>query len=572
MVAKSQVILLVLVLLGPSSFGIPPAKQLLSYDYQSETFILSEDALLEIEALPGPVKIISAIGDSRVGKSTILNFIRYFLDVNAEQRVQKVFKTSNGMAPCTRGVWMSVLRDSNGAGSTILIDTEGTNQEDNAVTDLLSIFTVLMSSGLALFARDGLRNHNIEFLYRVSRLSEQIWKTDAQRPISYPKLMVILRGALSPSPGKTLQAEIQDIILDEKGRYGQIIGRYFPRNRIMVRDIPFVQDSRRLHNLEPIMINGDEYANVASSLAAELERFPWKKSAFGGTVDGKMLAELARKLQFAMNHNSWSGFSNTYIALETSLCDRSYREIIEPLLRTNVEEIKFSVDQVMNQFAEKCAVKEEINFARERISNVMALRDKIKATRRRLEEQRRRQEEEVKEEREREAERRRIALEREQKLQEEQKTRQKAEEKLKMLSQNLQRAEEERRRLLTREVEIRRQRKDMIGSAVGGAMLFGVLSDSRLKENITVVLFSEFQEIGLQGYSWVWSKKATEELGMSGIEHGVIAQEVEKLYPWAVMTSDDGYKRVKYEALRRLVLLVKKEREFYMRKHSHCLR
>jgi len=59
---------------------------------------------------------------------------------------------------------------------------------------------------------------------------------------------------------------------------------------------------------------------------------------------------------------------------------------------------------------------------------------------------------------------------------------------------------------------------------------------------------------------------------MSGIEHGVIAQEVEKLYPWAVMMSDNGYKRVKYEALRRLVLLVKKEREFCMRKHSHCLR
>ena len=570
MVHKSQVILLVLVLLGHSSFGSPPAKQLLSYDYQSESFILSDDALREIEALPGPVKIISAVGDSRVGKSTILNFIRYFLAVNAEQRVQKVFKTSNGMDPCTRGVWMSVLRNSNGAGSTILIDTEGSNQEDNVVTDLLSIFTVLMSSGLALFARDGLRNHNIEFLYRVSRLSEQIWKTDAQRPISYPKLMVILRGALSPSPGNTLQAEIQDIILDQKSRYGQIIGRYFPRNRITVRDIPFVKDSRRLNNLETI--TSDEYANVASSLAADFERFPWKKSAFGGTVDGKMLAELARKLQLAMNHNSWSGFSNTYIALETSLCDRSYREIIEPLLRKNVEEIKFSVDQVMNQFAEKCAVKEEINFARERVSSVMALRDEIKETRRRLEEQRRRREEEVNEEREREGERRRIVLEQEQKLQEERRARQKAEEQVKMLSQNLQRAEEERRRLLSEEAKTRRKRKDMIGSVVGGAVLVGFLSDSRLKENITVIPYSEFQEIGLQGYSWVWSKKATEELGMSGIEHGVIAQEVEKLYPWAVMMSDDGYKRVEYEALRRLVLLVKKEREFCMRKHSHCLR
>ena len=65
---------------------------------------------------------------------------------------------------------------------------------------------------------------------------------------------------------------------------------------------------------------------------------------------------------------------------------------------------------------------------------------------------------------------------------------------------------------------------------------------------------SKFEEIGLQGYSWVWSRKATEELGMRGKSNGVIAQEVEKLYPWIVVTGDDGYKRVYYEVLEELII------------------
>lgn len=77
---------------------------------------------------------------------------------------------------------------------------------------------------------------------------------------------------------------------------------------------------------------------------------------------------------------------------------------------------------------------------------------------------------------------------------------------------------------------------------------------------------SEFEEIGLQSYSWVWSKKAVAELGIRGIEHGVIAQEVEKLYPWAVVMGDEGYKKVNYAALKQLV--VEKRAEFRNKRHK----
>lgn len=530
-----------------------PAKPLLKYDNETQKFILSDDALSDIEALTGPVMIVGAIGDARVGKSTNLNFIRYFLDGNRNQGVQKVFNTSDSIEPCTTGVWISVVRDANGAGSTILIDTEGTNLGNNENTDLLSIFTVLLSSGLALFAREAVQNHNVQFLYRVSRLSEQIWTQDAAHTRSFPELMVILRDALSPSPGKTLESEMQDFILD--GTYGQTIARHFSRDRIKVRDIPYVGDSKRLNDLQHFP--RDDYANIASSLADNFKRFPAKRTVGGAYMDGKMIADLARKLQAAINKNSWSGFSDVYAALETNLCDRSFREIAEPLLEEDLEKIKFAKSGIMDRFAEKCALESERANTRNKISQAIVKKEEIIKKQRRLDEERKRKADEERRERVREEQRLQEARAREKRLEEERRKKEEAEEQRKIQEEKVRKAQDEARRLEDKAAARRsreRERRDVVKTILGGAALFAIFSDSRLKENITAMPHSEFQEIGLQSYSWVWSKKAITQLGIRGTEHGVIAQDVEKLYPWAVATSDEGYKKVNYAALKQLVV------------------
>ena len=554
------VLLLFCDILRVACLDSPSAKPLLSYHYQSEKFVLDETTLREIQALQGPLRIISAIGDARIGKSTNLNLIRHFLDGSKTRNVQNVFKTCENIRLCTSGVWMSILRDKNNGGSIILIDTEGTNVGDNEITDLLNIFTVLISSGLALFTRERISNHNIKFLYRVSRLSEQFWDDDVHSVNSYPKLMVIVRDALSPSPGNTLQSEIQDMILNDKSKYGKTIGRLFPRDRITVRNVPFVEDSKGLSDLQKF--TKDNYANIASSLAADFKRFPCKKTVRGGVIDGKTMANLARNLQVAINRNSWSGLSNTYVALETHLCDRRFREIVEPLLAKDVEEIEHSKDHVMEQFVQRCTLAEEIDYTRDQIAKVIALKDEIREKQRRLEEEKWRRQVEEERERQREEQRRQEVREREKRLEEARREREKAEEERRILEEQLKRAEGKRMRLMAEATARRareREKRDIIRTVLGGTVLFAALSDLRLKENITVLSQSEFEQIGLHGYSWVWSRKATEELGKSGTDHGVIAQEVEKLYPWAVVTGQDGYKRVNYIALKQLVSLKKQQ-------------
>lgn len=274
-------------------------------------------------------------------------------------------------------------------------------------------------------------------------------------------------------------------------------------------------------------------------------------------MDGKMIADLARKLEAAINQNSWSGFSDVYTALEINLCDRSFREIVEPFLEKNLAEIKNSKNGIMERFKEKCALELEITKTRNKISEAIARKEEIIEKRRRLDEERKRKADEERREMEREEQRQREAREREQKLEEERRERERAEEKKRIQEENLRKAQEQARRLEAEAAARKsreRERRDVVKTVLGGAVLFGLFSDSCLKENITVVPHSEFEEIGLQGYRWIWSKEAVAELGMiRGTEHGVIAQDVEKLYPWAVTTSDEGYKKVNYAALKQLV-------------------
>ncbi|XP_022786045.1 uncharacterized protein LOC111326340 [Stylophora pistillata] len=543
-------VLLILVSLLSKTCRSSPAKPLLRFDEENGKFTLSEDALPEIQSLKGPVRIVGAIGDARVGKSTNLNFIRYFLEGERNQRVEKVFNTSDGMKPCTTGVWMSVSRDSNGDGSTILLDTEGTNLGDNENTDLLSIFTMMMSSGLALFAREAVQNHKVQFLYRVSRLSEQIWKDDAESRRAFPQLLVIIRNALAPSPGKTLQSQTQDSILD--GNYGETIAKHFPRINIKVRDIPFV-DSKRLRDLE--QFTRDDYANVATSLASDLRSFPLKKTVHGANIDGTTIASLAKRLEIALNQNSRSGFSNTYTALETELCDRFYQNIIEPFLRNNLNHMRNGRQQIIDEFTENCALGTERTKIRDKVDEVIAQKEEMAERERRLDTERRRKEEAEKMEKEREEQRRREAREKEKRLEEERRAAAKAEEEQRIQEENLRTAEEDRIRL-EEEAAARRAKKreksDIAKAIIGGVLLFGIC-DSRLKENITVVPHSDYEQIGVRSYNWVWSKDAV-ELGMSGTGRGVIAQEVEELYPWTVVMGDDGYKSVDYEALKQMVM------------------
>jgi non-homologous end joining protein Ku len=80
--------------------------------------------------------------------------------------------------------------------------------------------------------------------------------------------------------------------------------------------------------------------------------------------------------------------------------------------------------------------------------------------------------------------------------------------------------------------------------SLGGAAL---MSDIRAKENIKAI---GVMDNGLTLYSFEYKDEVkSHPLAGDGIHVGVMAQEVEQVFPYAVKTLDDGYKVVDYGLL-----------------------
>jgi hypothetical protein len=71
-------------------------------------------------------------------------------------------------------------------------------------------------------------------------------------------------------------------------------------------------------------------------------------------------------------------------------------------------------------------------------------------------------------------------------------------------------------------------------------------SDSRLKDNIIPIgnAIDKIKQLG--GYEFDWNDNQST---FEGHDYGVIAQEVEKVFPELVKDREDGYKGVRYEKL-----------------------
>ena len=85
---------------------------------------------------------------------------------------------------------------------------------------------------------------------------------------------------------------------------------------------------------------------------------------------------------------------------------------------------------------------------------------------------------------------------------------------------------------------------------VGGEVVAFAASDIRLKENISKIEGSLEKLSQISGYQHYWNKIAQEmHPERTMLDVGVIAQEVQKILPSAVIERDDGYLAVNYDKI-----------------------
>ena len=87
-------------------------------------------------------------------------------------------------------------------------------------------------------------------------------------------------------------------------------------------------------------------------------------------------------------------------------------------------------------------------------------------------------------------------------------------------------------------------------------------SDERLKTNIRGIDHPLDKALMLQGVYFEWNTAEYPEMGFSdGTQIGVVAQEVEEVFPELVTTDEDGFKHVNYEALSAVLIEATKEQQ-----------
>ena len=496
-------------------------------------FELNPDVLKEISQMEPPIRVIAAVGNARVGKSTFLNvFSSIFSLERKSNAIEEVFESGDSLNPVTRGVWAHIIRHPDKNGSILLLDVEGTDLGNDSVTDRLSMFTAMLSSGLNIFALQVVKNGDIDFLYRIVRLSELVFE-GKEIPNNFPKLRIVLRTNLNVPDDDSLEDYIRQTIFHPDGQSmgkEEIIKKYFPEDRISVSHIPSVDNSSELFRDIKRLQESSAWESF-EKLVQKMKDSPVKYSSGGPPIDGEALRVLTTKLVEAMNspNDSWKDFGDVYAAMERYICIRRYEEYIKPvLLEQTSREMEDNMSKALHKFEQECSLPSEI----------LKVKEELKST---LEEKRKREEEVRRQEEWRRSEERRW---------EEERTRLKEEKR--RLEEEKRRLEEEKRRREEQENwwEYAKSVAKYFAPFLAGALFF---SDEDLKDNVTTLSYSDFNNIGLRGVCWKWNENAQKTYGLTGEDCGVIAQEVKVLYPWAVAEGTDGYLRVHYGILYEMI-------------------
>ena len=530
-----------------------PAMQLLSYNGTTTKIELHVDAIAKLSALKSPIRIVSAIGDARVSKSSTLNVIRHLWKGDNLENFERVFATSNQMKACTKGVWISIAESDDGS-SVVFLDVEGSNLGNDAQTNQFSIFATLISSGLMLFGEETVANHNRDFLYRVARLTDEIWRDNVNGAAvtQFPGLNVVLRQPLDIPKGSTLLEHVVKAINGVGNSKRKVMDKFFSKEKIKASGIPYLAYASTHPKWELTALSDTKYRESISSLVVTSKRTPPKRTTNGALMNGEMIKDLAKSIVDALNKNSWALFSDTYTTLEKSLCEKGFSTLIRPLEKSDRHSLSANMDGILKQFGNTCVVESEKQIAENWLKDIITVKVQAEGKQRLIEEEKKQKEQEAKKQREIEEQRRQEEETQKRRIDEENQRKIEAERKQREDEERIQQAEERRRRQqehleelerAEKKIKRRQKRAKIIGAIVG---LLPFFSDKELKQNITTIPQSKYELIGLRGVRWFWNKQAEDTFGLNGSSEGVIAQEVEEIYPEAVEVGPRGFKRVSY--------------------------
>ena len=443
--------LLLLTVAPIPSCSTEAAMKLVSYG-EPGRYQLSEATLHAIETLPPPVRVLAAVGDARIGKSTFLNMVHLHWDQSLVHSGATIpFEVGSTTEACTRGVWVHARWLPEG-GSLVLVDVEGDNLGNDAVTEQLSALTAVMSSYILLFVREVVNNAALEFVYHTTALGKMFPDSD-----SFPQLGVAIRDALDLSPSfPDRQSEVVHSVTNPTHEDGnddmrREIAAVFPPNRITAFEVQY-QDRKQLRDLH-VLHDGPYYKSVRQLISDLKKTVPNKLTPSKMEMCGGDLVEMIRRLFAALENGDITVLETAFERLEKQMCDGHYFEWISPLLNIGEVEFMSRTQYHLEEFEKLCKVDSYLERVRQeldtKVNGILREREerrKAEEAQREAEEEKERAEEALKEQRRQEALKREAELALIRAEEANKRAEEKAAEERRRLEERLKKEQEERRR------------------------------------------------------------------------------------------------------------------------------
>ena len=345
--------------------------------FHGDKIVINPEAVEHLTQVQPPIRVISAIGLVKSGKSTTLNKIIDEWNGVFEDTTD-TFLTSNKMESSTRGLWIHILSNGITAGSTIFIDAEGTGLGDDIKTTTLSIITGLMSSETLLLVKDLLTNQHIDFLYRVCHRANLTFGDYR----NLGDLHVVVRGQLRPTSDSNEYG--YTFLTQDSG--GPNLPMVDHKRKVIKRCFPVIHSSQ-IPDIEntgfqesKVLKNEESYRLAIIELVHHLKVTKPKRTKTGGRMDGIMLSDLLYNL-VEKPSDKWE---DSFRCLEMQLCQRHFEKLIEPYLKSSdklsIKIWKKELDVALDRYMEWCSLPDEIRKAQRQIEQQVWQRERVETS------------------------------------------------------------------------------------------------------------------------------------------------------------------------------------------------
>ena len=300
-----------------ASVPVVTSDQLLQYDDVTHRVLLNRAVLDKLSSLQGPLHVMTAIGDARIGKSTALNVMTAMLTTKDKKgkvhSVPPVFSVCESLETCTKGVWMHTLPLQQG-GHMVMLDVEGTDLGGDLITTQFSLLTSYLSADVLIFLKESVPKRAAIFLHELARLKERL-KLHTSDVYTSQMLYVVIRDPLKPPEDMSLKSYVSQTLTNpshciDAPEECKLLEKYFPLTKVNVYSLPYV--SRRHQKSLEWTLKDKAYLRTLSSLTFDLKSAidSNTETSSQGQVFSGIIRTFMRTLQPNMVSSPQAGGSN----------------------------------------------------------------------------------------------------------------------------------------------------------------------------------------------------------------------------------------------------------------------